>query len=390
MNVQFLNLKPQYYQFKEEIDNKVLEVLESHQFILGKYVSEFEQNIQNYLNVKYAIGVTSGTDALLIALMALDIKPGDEVIVPDYTFIATANGISRIGAVPVFVDIDIHDFNISIEDIKKKITPKTKAIIPVHLYGQTANIDAIMEIAKENNLYVIEDVAQAFGAKDSNSRFLGTIGHIGAFSFYPSKNLGGFGDGGMVTTNDEQLYKKLLMLRVHGSDRRYYHDLISGNFRLDALQACILNIKLKGVNGWLDERNRIANLYTKLFIDNKLSIANDINFSENNKVILPLDFHNKNNIKYTHTYNQYVIRIENKRDELKSFLADNGIGTEIYYPLPLHKQKCFEYLNLSDNNFQVSNLLAKQTLALPIYPGLKNEEIFYVVEKIKEFFNKIG
>lgn len=388
MNVQFLNLKPQYYQFKEEIDNKVLEVLESHQFILGKYVTEFEQNIQQYLNAKYAVGVTSGTDALLIALMALDIKPGDEIIVPDYTFIATANGISRLGAIPVFVDVDIKTVTISVEDIKKKISPKTKAIIPVHLYGQTANLDEIMKIANEHNIYVIEDVAQAFGAKDNHGRYLGTIGHIGAFSFYPSKNLGGFGDGGLVTTNDENLYKKLLMLRVHGSDRRYYHDLISGNFRLDAIQACILNIKLKGVNSWLDERYRIAKLYDSLFEKFKLSKKNNFDFDENNKVILPVDIYEQANIKYTHTYNQYVIRVENKRDELKSFLAENGIGTEIYYPLPLHNQKCFEYLNLNDDDFPVSNLLAKQTLALPIYPGLKDEEISYVVEKINEFFNK--
>ncbi|HOP51182.1 MAG TPA: DegT/DnrJ/EryC1/StrS family aminotransferase [Ignavibacteriales bacterium] len=387
MNVQFLNLKPQYHQFKNEIDNKVLEVLQSHQFILGPYVEEFEKNIANYLGVKYALGVTSGTDAILIALMAIDIQPGDEVIAPDYTFIATANGISRLGAKPVFVDVDLKSFNIDTKKIEEKITSKTKAIIPVHLFGQTANLEEIIQLANKYNIKVIEDVAQAFGAKFTNGKYCGTIGHIGAFSFYPSKNLGGFGDGGLVITNDDEIYNKLKILRVHGSAKTYYHDYISGNFRLDALQACILNIKLKGVNGWLDERFKIAKLYQKLFTENNLSIYNNFEYSENNKVILPVDIYENYDIKYTHTYNQYTIRVKDVRDELRSYLSSNGIGTQIYYPLPLHLQKCFNYQVTTNDEFAVSNTLANETIALPIYPGLKDEEVEFVVNTIKSFFN---
>jgi dTDP-4-amino-4,6-dideoxygalactose transaminase len=329
--------------------------------------------------------VSSGTDALLIALMAIEIKPGDEVIIPTYSFFATAGVVSRLNAVPVFCDSDPVTFNISPSELEKKITPKTKAIIPVHLYGQCADMTPIMAIAKKHNVRVIEDGAQAIGAQYSNRKYAGTFGDIGCFSFFPSKNLGCFGDGGMVTTNDEDLYNKLKILRVHGSKPKYYHKIIGGNFRLDAIQAAVLNVKLPHLDNWSEKRRKNADFYTKLFIDSKLASQEGIlELSIDDKVLLPKPLYKNINIRNYHIYNQYVIRV-NKRDNLRKYLNDLGIGCEIYYPVPFHLQECYSSLNHKTGDFPVAESCANSSLALPIYPELTMEQISFVVDSINNF-----
>jgi dTDP-4-amino-4,6-dideoxygalactose transaminase len=385
MKVPLLDLKAQYNSIKKDIDEALIRVAESQYFILGPEVEKLEKSIGDYIQSKYTVGVSSGTDALLIALMAIDIKPGDEVIIPTYSFFATAGVVSRLNAVPVFCDSDPVTFNISPSELEKKITPKTKAIIPVHLYGQCADMTPIMAIAQKYNLKVIEDGAQAIGAQYSDGKYAGTFGDIGCFSFFPSKNLGCFGDGGMVTTNDEDLYNKLKILRVHGSKPKYYHKIIGGNFRLDAIQAAVLNVKLPHLDNWSEKRRKNADFYTKLFIDSKLASQEGIlELNGDNKVLLPKPVYKNINIRNYHIYNQYVIRV-NKRDDLRKYLNDLGIGCEIYYPVPFHLQECYSSLNHKTGDFPVAENCANSSLALPIYPELTMEQISFVVDSINNF-----
>jgi len=385
MKVPLLDLKPQYLSLKKEIDDAIAKVVESQHFILGPEVENMEKKLCEYLGCEYAFGVSSGTDALLVALMAIDIKPGDEVIVPDYSFFATAGVVARLNAVPVFADVDPVTFNINTDDFKKKITAKTKAVVPVHLYGQSCEMDSIVQIASDNNIKIIEDAAQAIGVQYKDGEFVGTIGDIGCFSFFPSKNLGCFGDGGLVTTNNKDLADKLKMLRVHGGEKKYYHKMVGGNFRLDALQAAVISVKLPHLDSWSEARRKNASLYTKYFIEAGLSEEEGmIEFDDKNKVLLPKAVYKSSGVKNYHIYNQYIIRVR-QRDKLKEYLTKNNIGNEIYYPVPFHQQECFSYLNYSDSDFPVSENLSKTTLALPVYPELSEEQIKYVVEKIDEF-----
>ena len=385
MKVPLLDLKPQYQSLKKELDEAVLRVAESQYFILGPEVDEMEKQFCDFLGCKYAYGVSSGTDALLLALMAIGIQPDDEVILPTYSFFATAGVVTRLNAKPVFADCDPVTFNIDPNDIEQRITEKTKAIIPVHLYGQSADMESIMKIAEAHNLYVIEDGAQAISVQYKDGKSVGTIGHIGCFSFFPSKNLGCFGDGGLVTTNDDDLAYKLKIMRVHGGDPKYVHKVIGGNFRIDALQAAVLKVKLPHLNKWSEQRRDNAKLYTSLFIKKGLAESEGkIGFDENNKVLLPKAIYRNDSLQGYHIYNQFIIRVQ-KRDELRKFLTENSIATEIYYPIPFHLQECFQYLGYKKGDFPVSEFCADTSLALPIYPELSNEQIEYVVEKIGEF-----
>ena len=388
MKVPLLDLKAQYKTLKNDIDETLIHVAESQYFILGPEVEKLEKEICNYLNCKFSVGVSSGTDALLIALMAINLEPGDKVILPTYSFFATAGVVSRLKAKPVFCEIDSTTFNLDPHKIESLITKQTRAIIPVHLYGQCSDMNPIMELAIKNNLKVIEDGAQAIGSQYFDGKYSGTIGDIGCFSFFPSKNLGCFGDGGMVTTNDEELYSKLKILRVHGSKPKYYHKIIGGNFRLDALQAAILNVKLPHLNNWSAKRRENAELYSQLFINSNLAETEGVlNFDDNNKVLIPKPVYkdNKNIVNY-HIYNQYVIRVD-KRDELRKYLSEQEIGTEIYYPVPFHLQECYSNLNYKKGDFPVSEFCADKSIALPIYPELTKEQIKFVVESINKFFN---
>lgn len=393
MKVPLLDLKPQYQSLKKELDDAILRVAESQHFILGPEVEKMEKEFCEYLDCKYAIGVSSGTDALLLALMAIDIQPGDEVIVPTYSFFATAGVVSRLNAIPVFTDIDPVTFNINPDDFKKKITSKTKAVIPVHLYGQSAEMNAIMKIAKEKNIIVIEDAAQAIGTQYKDVRMdsfggkcVGTIGDIGCFSFFPSKNLGGYGDGGLVTTNNDDLAYMLRIKRVHGGEQKYYHKVIGGNFRIDALQAAVLRVKLPHLDKWSEKRRANAEYYNELFIKAGLSEGpGRIKFDEKNKVLLPKAvYKNISGLKNYHIYNQYIIRVQN-RDEMKKFLTENEIGNEIYYPVPFHLQECFANLNHKAGDFPEAENASNTSLAIPIYPELTKDQQEFVVQKIKEF-----
>jgi dTDP-4-amino-4,6-dideoxygalactose transaminase len=397
MRVPLLDLKSQYKSIKKDIDQALIRVAESQHFILGEEVESLEQAFCKYLKCNYAMGVSSGTDALLVALMAIDTKPGDEIIVPSYSFFATAGVVSRLDAIPVFTDIDPVSFNIDPLEIRRKITRKTKAIIPVHLYGQSAAMDEIMEIAKYHKIRVIEDAAQAVGSQFKDTTPVGTIGDMGCYSFFPSKNLGGFGDGGLVVTNDEELAKKLKILRNHGAEPKYYHKIIGGNFRLDAIQAAVINVKLPFLNKWSEKRRRNAETYNRLFVQSRLSDgAGRISFDARNPVLIPKPVYKPEKgpppgqvqlLANYHIYNQYIIRVA-KRDELKQFLTDNNIGTEIYYPLPFHMQECFADLGYKVGDFPYAEEAANSSLALPIYPELGKEQIEYVVNKIKSFFEK--
>ncbi len=385
MRVPLLDLKAQYASIKGEIDEALIRVVESQHFILGPEVETLEKNLNSYLGSKYAIGVSSGTDALLVALMASDIKPGDEVVVPTFSFFATAGVVARMNAVPVFTDIDPVTFNMDPNDIEKKITAKTRAIIPVHLYGQSADMAPIMEIARKHKLAVIEDGAQAIGVQYKDGRSVGTIGDIGCFSFFPSKNLGGFGDGGLVVMNDGVLAERLRIMRVHGGMPKYYHKVIGGNFRLDAIQAAVLNVKLPYLERWSEMRRQNAELYTRLFMESGLAEKEGrTSFNERDLVLLPNAIYKDSDQKNYHIFNQYVIRVE-RRDDLRKYLTDNGVGTEIYYPVPFHRQECFAYLNCRDLDYPHSNFAAEHSLALPIYPELTGDQIEWVVTSIAEF-----
>ncbi|MEW6194837.1 MAG: DegT/DnrJ/EryC1/StrS family aminotransferase [Bacteroidota bacterium] len=385
MKVPLLDLKGQYQSIKSEIDEAVQRVIDSQYFIMGPDIAKLEEEISNYLNCQFAVGVSSGTDALLLALMVLDIEPGDEIIVPTYSFFATAGVVARLNAKPVFADVDPVTFNIDPKQIEKKITSKTKAIIPVHLYGQSAAMTEIMSLSRKYSLFVVEDAAQAIGTQYKDSRFVGTIGDMGCFSFFPSKNLGGFGDGGIVTTNNPNFEHKLKIMRVHGMEPKYYHKVIGGNFRLDSLQAAVLRVKLKYLDSWSEKRRQNAAAYTKYFIDAGLAEAEGKPaFDDKNKVLLPEATYKDTGHKNYHIYNQFIIRVE-KRNELWDFMKKKEIGCEVYYPVPFHRQECFDYLKSNDKDYPHSNFAAEHSLALPIYPELTDEQIKYVVDSIAEF-----
>ncbi len=385
MQVPLLDLRAQYQTLKSEIEPVLLKIAESQMLILGEEVNKLENTLAEYCDCKYAIGVSSGTDALLCALMAIDIKPGDEVILPTYSFFATAGVVARMNAKPVFVDSDPVTNNLDPKLLEAAITDKTKAIIPVHLYGQAADMDEVLEVACKHNLIVIEDCAQAIGAQYQNGKKVGSIGLIGCYSFYPTKNLGGFGDGGLVVTNDEKMATKLRQMRNHGMEPKYHHKFVGGNFRLDAMQAAVLNIKFPHLEAWHQARRDNAELYNKLFVEAGIAEGTGfLQYDDKNKVLLPKAVYKSSGHKNYHIYNQYFIRVQ-KRDELRAFLGENQIGSEIYYPVPFHRQECFADLGYKDADFPVSNQICEETIALPIYPELAEEQIAFVVEKIAEF-----
>lgn len=373
MKVPLLDLKPQYRALKAELDAAILRVSESQHFILGPEVKALEAAIAKYSGCQFGIGLSSGTDALLIALMALDIGAGDEVITSPYTFFATAGTIARVGARPVFVDIDSATFNISPAAIERAITPRTRAIMPVHLYGQMAHMTPIMEIARRHGLRVIEDAAQAVGSEDERGRRACSVGDIGCLSFFPTKNLGAFGDAGACVTNDAQLAAKMMKLRVHGMEPKYYHELIGGNFRLDEIQAAVLNVKLPHLDSWTQARQRNAAIYDAALGGSGLAarVSTPPRAPEGAR----------------HIYNQYCIRAE-RRDELRSYLATQSVGAEIYYPLPLHVQQCFTYLGYAPGDFPESMRAARESLALPIYPELTESQLRHVVDAIVAFYRR--
>jgi dTDP-4-amino-4,6-dideoxygalactose transaminase len=367
MPVNFFDLKIQNSKIRSEIDAAIAKTVDSAMFILGQTVADFETDVAKYHGVKYAVGVASGTDALHLALRAIGVKEGDEVLTTPFTFVATAESITYTGAKPVFVDIDPETFNIDPSKIKAKITKKTKAIIPVHLYGQAADMDSIMKIAKEHGLKVIEDSAQAIGAKIGD-KHVSTIGDAGCLSYFPTKNLGAFGDGGMVVTNDEKIYEAVKLLRAIGSKVTYHYEVIGFNSRLDALQAAILKVKLKYLESWVDARRKNADLY------NKLLAGLDI--------ILP-----KESKGVRHTYNQYTIRSK-QRDALVDHLKKKGIGAMIYYPLSLHLQKIYEDLGYKMGSFPNAEKVQSEVMSLPIFPELTEVQITEVASCIKEFYKK--
>ncbi len=372
MKAPLLDLEPIHSPIRDELRQAVLKVLDSNQYIGGPELENFEREISSYCGVNYSVGVSSGTDALLISLMALNIAPDDEVIVPSYTFFSTAGSVARLGAKPVFCDIDPTTFNIDLVKASKLISPNTKAIIPVHLFGQTVAMREISRIADDNGLYVIEDAAQAVGAQYTN-RMAGSMGTFGCLSFFPSKNLGGIGDGGLVMTNDGQLYELLLSLRQHGATQRYYHNRIGGNFRMDAIQAAALRIKLRHLDEWTKTRRTNAAYYLDGLKD--LEAQGYIQLP----VEVPGNFH---------VYNQFVIRAAN-RDALQRYMGERGVGTAIYYPLPLHLQECFKSLGLKRGDLPESEKAAEETLALPIFPGLTNEQMSLVVEIVRQFYASV-
>ncbi|MFW6030802.1 MAG: DegT/DnrJ/EryC1/StrS family aminotransferase [Halanaerobiales bacterium] len=371
MEVPLLDLKKQYEEIKDEIQEAINDVLESTQYIMGEHVKKLEEEIADYTNTKYGIGVASGTDALLLSLHALDIGPGDEVIAPTFTFFATAGVVSRLGATPVFADIDPVSYNIIPEEIEDKVTDKTKTIIPVHLYGQPAEMDKIMDIADKYDIKVVEDVCQAIGAEYKGAQ-VGNFGDTAALSFFPSKNLGGYGDGGMVLTNDKELADRIKRLRVHGAEPKYYHKEVGYNSRLDAIQAAVLRVKLQYLDEWTKGRQRVADTYNKLFKEKGLD----------EEIVLP----KKKVEDSTHVYHQYVIRVNN-RNEVQRYLKENNISTSVYYPKSLHLQECYNNLGYKKGDLPVAEKTCYEVLALPIDPNLSEEQIKYVVEKLKRMIN---
>jgi dTDP-4-amino-4,6-dideoxygalactose transaminase len=372
MKVPLLDLGAQYRSIKSEIDAAIAEVMESQQFILGPKVEQCERAIAAYSNCRHGIGMSSGSDALLACLMAEGIGSGDEVLTTPYTFFATAGAIARVGATPVFVDIEPSTYNIDVSRLADKVTARTRAIVPVHLYGQMADMDGVMEVAGRHGLIVIEDAAQALGSEDKQRR-AGSIGHYGCFSFFPSKNLGAAGDAGMVVTNDAERAEKLRLVRAHGSKPKYHHRVIGGNFRLDAIQAAVVLAKLPHLDSWTAARQRNAKAYDELFT--AAGLASTATMSA--PVVLPARAANR------HIYNQYVIRVQ-RRDELQADLKQRGIGTEVYYPVPMHLQDCFAYLGHAVGDFPESERAAQTTLALPVHPELTGEQARYVVDSIAE------
>ena len=382
--VPLLDLKAQHETMREEIASAIAEVVDSQWFIMGPNVSALEEEVAAYMGVKHAIGCGSGSDALLLALMAVGVGHGDEVLCPSYTFFATAGAIYRLGATPVFVDIDPTTYNICVNDMRTRASTCTnlKAIIPVHLYGQSCDLDGVLELADELNVPVIEDAAQAIGTKDNKGNMVGTQGTMGCFSFFPSKNLGGYGDGGIVTTNDDDLAELLRIFRVHGSKPKYYHKYAGVNSRLDAIQAAVLRVKLPYLESWHEGRAKNAALYNELF-DAAGAKTSDVPFT-NEGIQLRTPWSPQAPAR--HIYNQYCIRVPKEcRDALRDDLKANDVGTEIYYPVPLHMQECFEDLGCKEGELPHTEAAALETLALPIYPELTEDQIRHVASVVINF-----
>ena len=379
--IPLLDLKAQYATIRAEIWAALDRVIESQRFILGPEVEALEQEIASYSRCGYGIGVSSGTDAILASLMAIGIEPGDEVITTPYTFSATVNSVVRLGATPVFVDIDPRTYNLDAAVLEAAVTERTRAILPVHLFGQMADMDPILEVARRHNLYVIEDAAQALGAEYKGRRG-GSIGHLGCFSFFPSKNLGAFGDGGMVTTHDPELAHRIRLLRNHGQRPKYYNRVVGGNFRLDAIQAAVLRVKLNHLDKWTKARQQHALTYRRLFADaGSIVEAGQLDAQERGRgVVLP---HEESDRR--HIYNQFVVRAA-RRDALRELLSLRGIETEIYYPLPMHLQESFAGLGYRKGDFPASEAASAQTLALPVYPELSDGMLVRVVSAIADFY----
>lgn len=377
--IQMVDTKNQYHKIKPEVDHAVLQVMESSAFINGKIVQDFAAHLSSYLDVKHTIPCANGTDALQVAMMALDLQPGDEVITPSFTYIATTEVIALLRLTPVFVEVDPKTFCMDPVSLEKAITPKTKAIVPVHLYGHAAPIEEIMAIASKHNLYVIEDNAQAIGCEytfsNGKKKKTGTIGHIGTTSFYPSKNLGAFGDGGAIFTNDDALAVKLKMIANHGQSKRYYHDMVGCNSRLDSVQAAILDIKLKHLDEYISARRKAADFYDKAFAGNK-------------KIITPF------RAPYSyHVFHQYTLQLDgmkdaaSTRDALNEFLAKNNVPSMIYYPVPGHRQKVFEQFGSATLNMPVTDWLTERVISLPMHTELDDEQLAYIATKVLEFIN---
>jgi dTDP-4-amino-4,6-dideoxygalactose transaminase len=363
MNIPFVDLKAQFETIKPEIEKAISDVLNESSFILGKHVEMFEQNFANLCNKKYAVAVNSGTTALMFALMAYGIKKGDEVITTPNTFIATAAAIHHTGAKPVFVDVDPEDYNMNPELLRKAITKKTKAIIPVHLYGQPANIGEIEKIAKEHSLIIIEDACQAHNSEYKNKKI--PVTETGCFSFYPGKNLGAYGEGGMVVTDNEEVAKMAKLLRDHGQSKRYFHQIVGFNGRMEGIQGAVLNVKLKYLNKWTEQRRNNAKLYNSL-LKGVVKIPTERDYAK-------------------HVYHLYIIQAK-ERDKLAEFLKAKGISTGLHYPSPLHLQQAFSYLNYQAGSFPVTESYTKEILSLPMYAELTREQIEYVCSSIKEFY----
>ena len=370
-----VDLKGQYQKIKTEIDEAVISCISSTSFINGPAVKEFQLNLEQYLGVKHVIPCANGTDSLQIAMMALDLKPGDEVICPAFTYVATAEVIGLLGLTPVMVDVDPNTFNIAAADIEKAITPKTKAIVPVHLYGQSCDMESIMKLAEKYNLYVIEDNAQAIGAdytfSDGRIAKTGTIGHIGSTSFFPSKNLGCYGDGGALMTNDADLAKKMRMIANHGQEKKYYHKVLGCNSRLDSIQAAILNVKIKHLDLYSQARNDMASFY-------------DSAFAEIEEIEIP-----KRQLNSTHVFHQYTLKVKKgKRNELQKYLSEKEIPSMIYYPLPLYEQEAFQEFVKSDFKLPITEELCNQVLSLPIHTEMNVDKINFICNSVKSFFEK--
>lgn len=378
--IQMVDTKTQYQKIKPEVDQAVLQVMESSAFINGKAVQDFTTHLSSYIGAKHTIPCANGTDALQIAMMALDLKPGDEVITPSFTYIATTEVIALLQLTPVFVEVDPNTFCIDPAALEKAITPKTKAIVPVHLYGQSAPMEEIMTIAKKHNLYVIEDDAQAIGCdytfKDGSKKKTGIIGQIGTTSFYPSKNLGAFGDGGAIFTNDDALAAKMKMIANHGQSRQYYHDVIGCNSRLDSIQAAILDVKLKHLDAYIDARRTVADFYDKAFANHpKITTPARTSYSR-------------------HVFHQYTLLLENGKDTaafrngLKEFLGEHKIPAMIYYPVPGHKQKMFEQFNVASQSMPVTDWLTERVISLPIHTEMEEEQLQFITTKVLEYINR--
>jgi dTDP-4-amino-4,6-dideoxygalactose transaminase len=379
MNVPLLDLKAHHQPLRKELLAALEQVLDKNNFILGSEVIELEEQIAAYCQARFGVGVSSGTDALLAALMALDVKSGDEVITTPLSFFATVGAIVRLGAKPVFVDIDPVTFNLDPLRIESVITSRTRAIIPVHLYGQCADMDPILQIAARHGLAVLEDAAQAIGSEYRDKRRAGSMGIAGCLSFFPSKNLGGLGDGGMVVTNDETLAERLRVLRLQGAKPKYYHRMIGGNFRLDTLQAAVLKVKLGHLDRWTSLRQQHAQLYERLF--------RDAGLADGKKVGLPKAVYKEAGVAHYHIYNQFVIGVS-ERDQLQAYLKSKGIGTEVYYPVPLHRQECLKHFGYQEGDFPAAERACRELVALPVYPELNEDQQHYVVQTVKEWFKR--
>jgi dTDP-4-amino-4,6-dideoxygalactose transaminase len=369
MNVPLLDLQAQYASLRDEMRPVIERVLESQRFVLGDEVRRLESSVAEYCEARFAVGCASGSDALLLALMALDIKPGDEVVTTPFSFFATGSCIARLGARPVFVDINPATYNLDVSQVADAVTLRTKAIIPVHLYGQCAEMDPLLALGERLGIPVIEDAAQAIGATEHGRR-AGSLGVLGCFSFYPTKNLGGAGDGGIITTNDEQLQQRLKRLRAHGGITEYMHTEVGINSRLDELQAAVLNVKLPYLDTWSNERAQRAAVYSQLLQEA------DLSFELTTPFVRP---------DCRHIFHQYVIRVPRHRDALMDHLKERGVGTKVYYPVPLHLQDCFAYLGYKNGAFPEAERAAAETFALPAYPELSEAQQVYVVESIRSF-----